>query len=116
MASGIPYRPGGGFRFLPNPHLERELLASTGLEHALHESTEEARKEAQRIAEAEAFETGAYMRGLVDEVALVDGKLQGRIVGTDFKSGYIEFGTEHQDPKAIMRRATENVGLRGSAR
>ena len=67
------------------------------------------RDEAQRIATAEAYDTGAYRDGIESAVGVESGVLKGRVNANDWKSHFIEFGTVHRTPEAPLRRAAESV-------
>lgn len=71
----------------------------------------------KRVAQAIApFKTGHYRDGIEVQVFAGDGKV--KVVATDFKSNWIEFGTIHQPPRAPLRIAVAMSGyvLKGSQR
>jgi len=104
-----------------NPRLEAEVtghLAEHGpMEHVLGEYADDIAREARRIAHAEFYRTGDYTRGIRAEHGLdEDGELVGRVVATDFKSHWAEFGWKsHQGgerARHVLVRAAERVGFR----
>jgi len=96
---------------LPDAELEKLLARSSEMRAALLEVAQRGTTEAQRMAQAEAFETGAYMRGIqAAVVGLPDGRLAGQIQATNWKSKFVEFGTRTTPVKAILRRAGETLG------
>jgi hypothetical protein len=100
-----------------NPNLEAELtghLAEHGpMSLLLGEYADEIAQEARRIARAEYYRTGAYLRGIRAEHGLDEhGELVGRVVATDFKSHWAEFGTSRMRARHVLRRAAERVGFR----
>jgi hypothetical protein len=92
-----------------NPDLEAMLTRTRVLEDPLKEAADDIRDEAKRIARAEAYDEGDYEDGIESEVVISDG-IAGRVKALDFKSGWIEFGTVKQSPKAPLRRAGETRG------
>ena len=63
---------------------------------------------ARALALVDAFETGAYMRGIV--------QIGTRMVATDWKSLWVEYGTinpayKNMVARHILRRAAESLGL-----
>jgi hypothetical protein len=91
--------------FVPNPGFERLLSASREYVDGLAESAEPGAEAAKAIAPVA---SGAYRDGI--EVRVV-----GRTVflsGTDFKSGWIEYGTEDTPIFACLRRGAQTAGLK----
>ena len=88
------------------------LARSSEMRAALLEVATQGAVEAQRMAQSDAYETGAYMRGITsDVVGLSNGSLAGQIQATDWKSKFVEFGTQTTPAKAILRRAGETLGV-----
>ena len=102
-----------------NMHIEldeqalAQLGRSTEVRGALLESAEAIAKEGQRIAEAEAYRSGDYMRGIgAAAVGLASGELSGQVQAKDWKSNWVEFGTVNTPARAVLRRAAEALGYR----
>lgn len=87
------------------------LARSSGMREALQLAADGIATEAQRMAQAEAFLTGAYMRGIGGSVeGATDGQMVGRVTASDWKSVFVEFGGAKTPAKAILRRAGEAHG------
>lgn len=96
---------------LPDSELAQMLSRSTEVRDALLAVAQAGAAEAQRLAQSDAFETGAYMAGITAAVVgLPDGTLAGQVQANDWKSKFVEFGTATTGPKAILRRAGETLG------
>lgn len=71
---------------------------------------------ASSIARSEFYDTGAYARGIHAEHGLDEsGNLVGRVVATNYKSHWAEFGWRSraggERARHILQRAAEQVGL-----
>lgn len=98
-------------KIVDDDELSKILARSSEMRAALLEVATQGAAEAQRMATAEAYETGAYTRGIIAAVVgLPDGRLAGQIQATDWKSKFVEFGTVTTPVKAILRRAGETLG------
>lgn len=95
------------FRY--NPLVEREIAALPTTAAEMGDRADKALEVAKVMAPVA---TGAYQRGLRSDSGVEDGKAKGRLVGTDWKSGLIEFGTEKTPAFATIRQAVESTGLR----
>lgn len=100
-------------RFVPNPLFPGQLLRSTILLDDLEEQAQEIADAAKELAPVL---SGAYRDGLVGVAGQDGGEVQGRVVGRDFKSGWIEFGTSDTPAFAPIRRAAESKGYNVEAR
>lgn len=94
--------------FIPNPQLEKDL-------HTFKPVTESTEKAANVIAaaarELAPVDTGAYRDSItVDKPSQKNGVA--RVVATDQKSSWIEFGNHHtnQPPQYVLRTAVEMTG------
>lgn len=92
--------------FTPNPDLEKELHSFP----AVVSSTDEvAQAIAERARELAPVVTGRYRDGI--QVDKANSKGVARVVATDQKSSWVEFGTLQQDGQFVMRNAVESLGL-----
>lgn len=60
-------------------------------------------------SEPHPFSTGAYL----ESIEVQDGDVPGskRVIATDWKSNWVEFGTEHSPAFAPLRRGADSVGV-----
>ncbi|SRR6266496_326496 len=102
-----------------NPNLEAEVtghLAEHGpLSTVLGEQAELIAWRAKMIARAEFYRTGAYTRSIKAEHGLDEqGQLVGRVVATDWKAHWAEFGwgprTGGTRARHVLARAAQQVG------
>lgn len=108
-----------------NPNLEAELtgrilgarLETHGpMERALGEVADRIAMEAQAIGRAEFYATGDYVRGIEVDVGMSeDGELVGRVVATDWKSHWAEYGwldrAGGRRARHVLTRAAERAGF-----
>lgn len=66
--------------------------------------------EARKIAQAEAFDTGAYYNSIKVASGVEDGQAVGRANAYDWKSHWIEWGTVNLPSKNVMTRGAEAAG------
>jgi hypothetical protein len=107
-----------------NPNLEAELtgrLLGTRLEthgpmeRVLGGVADQIAAQAQAIGRAEFYRTGDYVRGIEADVGLSqDGELVGRVVATDWKSHWAEWGwldrAGGRRARHVLTRAAERAG------
>lgn len=102
--------------FVVNPNLETELARDAQVLAACLQVAGQVATEAQRIAQTDAYRTGAYMRGIVPGMGEGASGPVAQVQATDWKSILIEFGFTSEGttrpPKAILRRAGEALGYR----
>jgi hypothetical protein len=98
-------------KFVPNPAGIKAVGATPAMVAAMKQKADAVAAQAQDLARAEAFETGAYANGIEGIAGVEDATAIGRTSAKDFKSGWIEFGTLHQAAKHILARAAEMLGL-----
>lgn len=55
--------------------------------------------------------TGAYRDSIQADQVLDGDKLVNRLIATDFKAHWVEFGTSRMPAQAVLRRAMEAAGL-----
>ena len=91
--------------FRPNPALIAELKAEGVVDLYIRERAESAKTEAESIAPR--GETGWYADHFVLEE---DGDVQ-RLGNTDFAAHWVEWGSIHNPPYAVLRRAAQAAGL-----
>ena len=103
-----------------NPRLESELTHSTTnrgqMERVLSDAAEDIAREARRIAGAEFYRRGGYQRGIHAEHGMNEhGELVGRVVATDYKSHWAEYGWKRRTggtrARHTLTRAAERVGF-----
>ena len=94
--------------FREDIHITQNLEKSEYHLRPIKEKVEEAAEIAKEIAPVR---TGAYRDGIRTDQVLIDGKWISRLIGSDFKSGWIEFGTERMPAFATLRTAMEAAGL-----
>lgn len=94
--------------FKMDPHFIDELKRGTSMKDALQEVADDVKDNVQEIAKAEAYDQGDYHDG-IEAIAgpHENGEMAARVIGKDFKTGWIEFGTERQSPRAPLRRGLE---------
>src|SRR6266536_6381635 len=103
-----------------NPNLEAEVtghLSEHGpMSAALGRIADLVAFRARMIARAEFYRTGAYARGIHAEHGLDEhGQLVGRVVATDWKSHWAEFGWRSRiggtRARHVLARAAQQVGV-----
>jgi hypothetical protein len=85
-------------KFIPNPRFEYEFLRSLEAKEMVEDTTEAI---AQRAKEIAPRDSGDYADGIKAE--------DGKVIGTDWKSHLIEWGTIKTPPFAPLRRAAEQI-------
>lgn len=104
------YPKQNGVRFVADPFVERKLESWPGLIPHLEDRVQAAESVAFAIAPVE---TGKYKEGITSDVGYDErGKVLGRLLAKDWKSAWVEFGTEKAQAHAVLRRAMEAIGLR----
>jgi hypothetical protein len=56
---------------------------------------------------------GDYRNGIVGEVAVTRTRMVGRVLATDFKAGWIEYGSEHMPKYRVLGRTTDHTKVGG---
>ena len=107
-------------RFIPNPIGIALLQRGPQMALLLKTEAEKVAAVAKQIAREEAYDTGEYYRGIraVSGVGEVDGQkaLIGRVNAFAMHSGWIEFGSIHNQPAHhVLSRAAEAVGYQVQA-
>ena len=92
--------------FTPNPRLEKELHKFTDVAVGVRSAADAIAARAREMAPAQ---SGAYREGII--VNQPNGKGVARVVATDQKSAWIEFGTSSQPPVFNLRQAVQSLGL-----
>ena len=98
--------PGGRFEF--DDAVLGVLKRTPAVQRTLEHTVEQVAAEAQRIARDEAYESGDYADGIQPQVGLGEHGLEGRVIGRDWKSHLVEFGTDRVDGKHVLYRALES--------
>lgn len=96
-------------RYIENPGIMDDISRLPKVVSAIKSKAEAAKTIAQAIAPVN---TGDYKRGIEMDVAVNDrGYTMGRVIASDWKSLWIEFGTSKGFPAhAVLRRAVRAVG------
>jgi len=93
--------------FTPNPNLEKDLHTLPSIVASTDEIAEAI---AQRARDLAPVETGRYRDGIIAQKASPKGVA--RVVATDQKSLWIEFGNRRgAHAQFVMRNAVESLGL-----
>jgi hypothetical protein len=104
-----------------NPNLEAELTGARGshgpLERLLGDVAEDMAREGRAIGRSEFYRRGGYVRGIRAEHGINEwGELVGRVVATDWKSHWGEYGWKRRTggtrARHVLTRAAERVGFR----
>lgn len=105
-----------------NPDLEAEVTGHTlgthasthgPMERVLGDRADQVAHHARVIARREFYRTGAYTRSIHAETGMnQQGELVGRVVATDWKAHWAEFGTRRMRAHHILARAAQQVGFR----
>lgn len=90
-----------------NPNLTKELHSFPDVQSATLEIAERIAEEARLSAPAV---TGRYRDGIKVDKPTKSGVA--RVISTDQKSAWVEFGNGHQDGQFIFRNAVEALGLK----
>jgi hypothetical protein len=99
-------------RYVANPRLAFEVARSLPVAELLTGRAEQVAAQARALARREAYQTGAYARSIEPASGIEPGGAVGCVNASDFKAGWIEFGTKRQPARAILRRAAEADGYR----
>lgn len=94
--------------FIPNPAMQAELEGNPLMVEAMKSRAEQGAEAAKNLAPVE---TGDYRDSIQADAGIEDGAAKGRVVATDFKAGWIEFGTVQHDAHAPIRRGVESIGV-----
>lgn len=101
-----------GVQFRSDKNITSNLEKNSHILLPIKEKVDEAADAARDFAPVL---TGAYRDSIKsDSVMVMDGinrKSVYRLLATDFKAGWIEFGTSRMPAFAVLRRAIESVGL-----
>lgn len=101
-------------RFVPNRVGLRQFLRNPVLAQALKAKAEEALKYAQSIAPVGDPTTdphsGAYRDSLAVELHHSPTRVSARIVATDQKAHWIEFGAAHTTKQRVLGRSLDRIG------
>lgn len=99
----------------PAPGATR-VARSLPVAELLAAQAEQVAEQARQITGREAHQGGDYQRSIEPASGIEQGGAVGRVNASDFKAGWVEFGTKRQPAKAILRRAAEAEGYRVSSR
>lgn len=97
----------GGIIFTPNPDLEKELPKLPGV---IKSAEDVADAIAQRARDTAPVQTGAFRDSIIAQK--VNSKGVARVISTDPKGSFIEFGTSIEPARFIFRNAVESLGLK----
>jgi hypothetical protein len=89
-----------------------EVARSVPVDELLASRAAEVAEQARQLAGREAYQSGDYQRSIEPASGTEAGGAVGRVNASDFKAGWIEFGTRRQPARAILRRAAEAEGYR----
>lgn len=106
----------GKVKWIPDPAFEAALLRSQGLRALLEELADEGAEIAESRAPVRLGFLQDAIKGIVAVSAERGGRLIGRILSTDFKTIFWEFGTENHDAQPFLRPAGEAVVGGGSTK
>lgn len=99
-------------RYKPNPNLARMLVRTPQMIETLKVRAEEVADAVREIAPVGKSKPGEHYVDQIEAVAgLENGQATGRVNANKFTAGFLEFGTIHNRPFAILRRALESLGL-----
>lgn len=96
------------------PDLEQLLGRATFLLPALKERGEQLAAKA-RATNFGSYSVGNYVKGIKVDAGVEQGVLTARVNATDFKSHWLEFGTQGTSPTPIfqpLRAAAESLGFK----
>ncbi len=96
-------------KYVPLPGVEGLVATDPRMAAALEVVALPALKAAQQLAP---IDEGDYWEGLKVKTGLYQGRAVARIMATDFKSNWIEFGTVKMAAQAVLRRACDAANLR----
>lgn len=96
-------------RFVPNPAGLRELNRSREMQAAMAREAEEVADAARALAPQD---EGDYVASIGVEVTADAQGVKAQAVATDWKAGFIEFGTVDTPTFAPLRRGAEQAGHR----
>lgn len=102
-------------RVVPSPTIEKLLSRDIGVGRAL---MVRAVASANRAKELAPVLSGDYRNGIEAAGPGIGphGTMVARVIGKDFKSGWIEFGTSRIGAQACLRRGCEAIGLKFTSR
>lgn len=84
-----------------------DVMRSPGVRRAVTRAADRIADEAQRIARAEAYDTGDYADSIHVEVDSSGRRPRARVVASDYKALWIEFGTVDTPKVRTLGRAVE---------
>lgn len=96
-------------RFVPNRACESQLERTAEMVATMQVRAEDAADECRAIAPV--GHTGNYKDSIEGVAGLSGGKAKGRVVASDFKAGWLEFGTYKMQAFATLRRGVEAAGF-----
>src|SRR4051812_7768685 len=96
-------------KFVPNPKARLEIQRSPAMAAFLKTHVEAAAEYARSIAPVE---SGDYRDGIEADVGVVGPLAEGRIIGNDWKTIWIEKGTSERAAHAVLRRAADSAGIK----
>lgn len=99
-------------KFLKHPHVERNIKKDAWMRFVLEQDAKAAASVARQTAPVH---TGAYRDGIEGEVEYLGHHIgwRGRVVGYDWKTHWIEFGTATGfRARGTLRNACRKIGLK----
>lgn len=96
-------------RFVPNPAGIKELARSREMQASMLREAEEIADAARGLAPVDQSD---YIASLGTETAADERGVYARAISTDWKAGFIEFGTVDTPTFAPLRRGAEQAGHR----
>lgn len=98
--------------FVPNPGFALAALRSSAVKNKLEALVEEGARRASELAPDDPA-TGSpdLHSSVVGEVILTGQGYLGRVIATDYKGMFYEFGTSRNEPRPFLRPALEGMGL-----
>lgn len=108
MAQPLDVMP-KGIKYVPNPAFVPEMehsLLLTGL------MAMAAKTIADKATELAPVDDGEFRDGITSTTVVEGGRVKGRAMATDWRSGWIEFGTSRTPAHATFRRACDALGLK----
>jgi hypothetical protein len=113
------FRDVGTGRFIPNPIGIQQLKVGAQMKYMLHEVAETITEAAKELARSEAYLSGDYYRSIrpasgIEKTESGPAAIA-RVNAWDWKAGWIEFGSIHNNPpRRILQRAAEASGYQVS--
>lgn len=106
-------------KVIPNPKGIAQLKLTPAMQASLKREAQRVVDMAKSMARVEAYDTGAYMRSIraaagIDKAGIPTSVA--RVNAFDFKSAWIEWGTQRMPARHILTRAAEAVGYKIAAK